>query len=296
MKRLEGHYLDKLKQQKNRRWTPGLSVFAGELWENLERLAGYDPGPHEMSLEERVRIAGDRSKSPEAGHPEAFNWLNHQGKSYVTPVKNQGFCNACAAFGTLAVVESLMQIQANRPVEKPQKAADLSEGQLFFKSPGHKRCLSLWNLNGALEYITSPGVIPGKDFPYSPKDHHLNLPEGWQDKVTTISGYTTLDHPLDMKKWLREKGPLIGVIQLHLDLLFYKEGVYHPLHHHPLGGHCLAVIGYDDSREAWLCKNSWGDKWGEEGFFWVGYGQCGIDAQMMAITGLDKVYFLTNTK
>ena len=38
-----------------------------------------------------------------------------------------------------------------------------------------------------------------------------------------------------------------------------------------LGGHCVALWGYDDSRQAFLCRNSWGASWGNAGYFWMPY-------------------------
>jgi C1A family cysteine protease len=38
-----------------------------------------------------------------------------------------------------------------------------------------------------------------------------------------------------------------------------------------LGGHCVYYYGYSDSKQAFLCRNSWGD-WGvENGSFWMSY-------------------------
>ena len=34
-----------------------------------------------------------------------------------------------------------------------------------------------------------------------------------------------------------------------------------------IGGHAVAVVGYDDTEGYWICKNSWGKSWGENGFF-----------------------------
>jgi hypothetical protein len=44
--------------------------------------------------------------------------------------------------------------------------------------------------------------------------------------------------------------------------------------------HLVQVVGYDNSRQAWLVKNSWGDGWASEGYGWVSYdapGMCDPD-------------------
>jgi C1A family cysteine protease len=38
-----------------------------------------------------------------------------------------------------------------------------------------------------------------------------------------------------------------------------------------LGGHAVMAIGYDDSLNCFIVKNSWGEKWGEKGYFHMPY-------------------------
>ena len=38
-----------------------------------------------------------------------------------------------------------------------------------------------------------------------------------------------------------------------------------------LGGHATPIIGYDDSKGAFLVQNSWGTSWGNKGFFYMPY-------------------------
>lgn len=37
------------------------------------------------------------------------------------------------------------------------------------------------------------------------------------------------------------------------------------------GGHAMLIVGYDDDRNAWLVRNSWGREFGIEGHMWVDY-------------------------
>jgi len=38
-----------------------------------------------------------------------------------------------------------------------------------------------------------------------------------------------------------------------------------------LGGHCVMAVGYSDASKYVICRNSWGDGWGEKGYFYMPY-------------------------
>jgi len=38
-----------------------------------------------------------------------------------------------------------------------------------------------------------------------------------------------------------------------------------------LGGHAIACVGYDDQRQVWIMRNSWGTEWGDQGHFYLPY-------------------------
>ena len=38
-----------------------------------------------------------------------------------------------------------------------------------------------------------------------------------------------------------------------------------------LGGHCVCAVGYDDGAQRYMCRNSWGASWGQQGYFTMPY-------------------------
>lgn len=42
-----------------------------------------------------------------------------------------------------------------------------------------------------------------------------------------------------------------------------------------LGGHAMCVVGYDEGKRAFKIMNSWGEDWGQDGFFWIKYEDYG---------------------
>lgn len=41
--------------------------------------------------------------------------------------------------------------------------------------------------------------------------------------------------------------------------------------HKVLGGHASIIIGFNDELQVFICVNSWGDKWGDNGYFYIPY-------------------------
>jgi C1A family cysteine protease len=38
-----------------------------------------------------------------------------------------------------------------------------------------------------------------------------------------------------------------------------------------LGGHAVCAVGFDDNKQVFIVRNSWGDNWGDKGYFYMPY-------------------------
>lgn len=279
-------------------WRPGHNAITDLDPEERRQRLGFTPGPDDPSLEEREALGHERHAAADMMRDmplavAAVDWRNKDGKNFVTIVKDQKNCGSCVAFGTAATMESRARIITKLAVNDANGGAlpDLSPAHLFYcGNPQSDKCAMGWWPQGALLFANNTGVVPEFSFPYTPGNQACNPGPNAPALVTKISASHAITSAAEMKTWLADNGPLIACLNIYRDLYAYTGGVYVKTSNEFDGGHCVSCVGYDETKRAWLCKNSWGTGWGEGGFFWIGYGQCGIDAQMWAVDNFSAIF------
>lgn len=105
---------------------------------------------------------------------------------------------------------------------------------------------------------------------------------GWDN---SISGITSIKNALN-------SGPVAACFYVYADFSSFfasnPTGVYHHTSGDILGGHAVVIVSYNDSGQYWLCKNSWGSSWGDNGYFRIGYGECGIETYENSTVTVDQ--------
>jgi C1A family cysteine protease len=220
----------------------------------------------------------------------SFDLRQVSGGAYITPVKDQGGCGSCVAFGSAAAVEGTLRWQTR----DPNLAVDLSEAQLFYciaVAQQGRNCDIGWNGSAALDAYRDIGIADDACFPYTSGNTACSPCANAQSRLTKITGWHYLTTAADMKAWLSTRGPLVTRFNVYDDFRYYTGVVDSPTSTTLRGGHCVCAVGYDDINQCWICKNSWGTGWGEGGFFRIAYGQCGIDYNMLAVEGVTSQIF-----
>jgi C1A family cysteine protease len=207
------------------------------------------------------------------------------GRSYVTPIRDQGECLSCVAFAACAVVEGTLRVQE----QDPDLEVDLSEAYLYYcvAAAGGRTCsgrMGGWQPKKALAAIQADGVPDDACFPYTPGDQACNACSDWRSRTTRVGGMVKLESHAAMKQWVATRGPVIASMMVYEDFQAYGGGaVYRYVLGKEVGGHAVTIIGYDDLGGYWILKNSWADTWGEAGFGRIAYGECGIDSGMLGV-------------
>ncbi|MCD4654801.1 C1 family peptidase, partial [bacterium] len=63
-------------------------------------------------------------------------------------------------------------------------------------------------------------------------------------------------------------------LEIYSDFSGYTGGIYkYDNISGFVGGHFVVIVGWDDSLDCWICKNSWGAGWGENGYFRIARNQ-----------------------
>lgn len=196
-------------------------------------------------------------------------------RKYCRPIRDQANCGSCTAFGMCGAWTTNLKSLKGIDV-------DLSERHLFFCSGGGckvgntlYRTLSRAMVGVALDECLPYGsTANGTD--YSCGEGMLCA--DWWTHGKKIKSYVVVD-AIGAKKALDEKRALVCTMLVYQSFMNYVSGVYRKLSTLDpyLGGHMMCIVGYDDAKGAWLVRNSWGTGWGEQGYAWVGYNECGIE-------------------
>jgi len=253
----------------------GVTAFADLTPEEFSDYLGYR-GSSKDALD--APVLGTHMADPDAAVPDSVDWRT---KGAVTPVKDQGRCGSCWAFSSTGALEGAWQLATGKLVSiSEQQFVDCAK-----YSVGNMGC-SGGRQTAAFTYAEKHAMVTEDSYKYEAKSgtfKHCNA-----DKGTTaipdggVTGYKLVDHSEDALKQAIAQQPVSVAIEAdQMVFQHYKSGVLDGSSCGAQLDHAVLAVGYGKTmmgQTYWIVKNSWGTKWGEDGYVRIirGKDECGI--------------------
>lgn len=223
---------------------------------------------------------------------------------YAPSVINQDDSGVCVGMSTAYYMRTILEAISNNITDKgeidkiafsPSYMYNLLKG---FNDPDCKKGAEIKKAFDALKF-KGVATYAQQEFPNCSNNLSLSLnPESRIVEYVRLFSLADGSENLDLitKKALSENTPVVvgfslteSIGQLSINgfwrnlwrkimaffgkSVFEDIGLWNPQHSRNIGGHAVCVVGYDDAKFGGAFKviNSWGESFGEEGYFWIRY-------------------------
>jgi hypothetical protein len=259
----------------------------------LRRYKKDQTGPASRQLRQPIKDnRPDRVKYK--GLPKNWDWSDRNGISYDTEIRNQGSCGSCYAMASISALESRFRVKSHlayRPILAPQEVVSCS-----FYNQG---------CEGGYPYLvakhgTEFGMVDAECHPYTARNSECqpecSRPRLHLTNYSYVGGYMGGCSEVAMMHEIYQNGPVMVAFQAPPDLFYYTGGIYTgPSPKEEAQGvngvnvwqqtnHAVVAVGWgvDEATgtKYWKLKNTWGLKWGENGYFRIrrGTNECGVES------------------
>ncbi len=236
---------------------------------------GYIPPPMDLS---HIKVSPYLRATLQL--PSSWDWRTSGG---VSSVKNQNPYGTCWAFAAIGDIESKVLI--NQSTE-----FDYSELNIVACNPVGTTCDSGGNAWISTNYLTLNATVMESCDPYPggcPNPTCVNPSCTFYKQV--VEWHLIPNDVVAIKEAVMNYGPVNTAMYASFPGFSSYDGSYcltYSGSEDP--NHAVLIVGWDDDMcdgdGAWIVKNSWGTGWGDNGYFYIKYGDARIGSSSNVIT------------
>jgi len=214
--------------------------------------------------------------------PKSFDWRSHNGQNFLEPVMDQGDCGSCYIVSTMRMLTARHKIRTNNTKAEPWSISfplHCSEYNQGCKG-GYGFLASKWS--------EDVGLLPASCAPYQTqgrcevKCDTKKLGKRYRaGNHRYIGGFYGNSSTASIMQEVYKNGPVVVSFEPTDDFMYYAGGIFAqqklgvpaPLRLHASEwqqvDHAVLAVGWGEEmgQKYWIVQNSWGDTWGEDGFF-----------------------------
>ena len=220
---------------------------------------------------------------------------------FIPTIKDQGQTNLCWDFSSISAMETLYGKVNNMRY-------DFSESNLAYtvsnkSKNGYSRGpLDAGNFIMSAAYMSrGEGPVLETDDPFA--NLLNNKPVSNAPVTARLTDWDKIPYDINtVKGYITEYGSVVSC--MHISLVewsgkdFYKKSAFYTSDTSAIGNHAIQIIGWDDNyavsnfdvappyKGAWIIKNSWGEKFGDNGYYYISYADAPISETIYAVTGV----------
>ncbi|KAE9420598.1 hypothetical protein Angca_010215, partial [Angiostrongylus cantonensis] len=205
-----------------------------------------------------------------------------------------GQCGSCWAFAAVASVESAYAIVKGPLVRLSEQELIDCDTQNYGCNGGFRPYAMSYNKSYSSDderafrysvFVKNVAYFEEEELKHPEVDLDVTKFADWTEEEMTrdriyIQNYRRLPSNEEfIADWVATRGPAAFGMEVTKALFSYRGGIFSPTKEEcekrSLGGHALIFVGYgtdSSGRKYWLVKNSWGSRWGQNGYFKLARG------------------------